>query len=174
LPGAGAVIRSCEDLHMTDLAAIAPAFMTMAHQIVWATVATTDRRNRPRSRILHPLWQWDDSRLTGLIATSPTAIKRAHLEHSPFVSVTYWAPNHDTATADCRATWVLDDEGRRSVWQAFKDAPEPVGYDPAIIPQWDSPTSDAFAGLRLEPWQLRVFPGTVLLNRGGEVLTWSA
>jgi hypothetical protein len=26
----------------------------------------------------------------------------------------------------------------------------------------------------LEPWRLRVFPGTVLLGQGGDVLTWTA
>ncbi len=33
-------------------------------------------------------------------------------------------------------------------------------------------SSPAFAALRLSPWQLRVFPGTVLLGQGGEVLVW--
>ena len=46
-----------------------------------------------------------------------------------------------------------------------------VGYDPTIIPQWTSPTADAFAVLRLEPWRLRVFPGTALAGQG-KVLTW--
>ncbi len=39
---------------------------------------------------------------------------------------------------------------------------EPVGYDPTIIPGWDSPTSPAFAVLRLTPYRLRVQPGTVM------------
>jgi Pyridoxamine 5'-phosphate oxidase len=160
---------------MSDLSSIAPAFVDMAHRIVWATVATVDSEGRPRGRILHPYWQWDGTALAGWIATSPTPIKRAHLEHSPFVSVTYWAPGHDTCTAECRATWVLDDAGRQEVWRTFADAPEPVGYDPAIVPPWaGGPTSPAFAGLRLEPWRLRVQPGSVLLGQGGAVLSWAA
>ena len=160
---------------MSDLAATAPAFVAMAHWIVWATVATVDGAGRPRSRILHPLWEWDGEAMVGWIATSPTPIKRAHLDHSPYVSVTYWPPEHDTATAECAAEWVLDDAGRIAGWERFEAAPEPVGYDPAIIPPWaGGPTSDAFAILRLDPWRLRVFPGTVLLGQGGEVLTWSA
>jgi hypothetical protein len=41
-----------------------------------------------------------------------------------------------------------------------------------MIPAWTSPTADSFAVLRLEPYRLRVFPGTMLIGRGGEVLTW--
>jgi hypothetical protein len=164
-----------QDLAMTDLASIAPSFVEMAHRIVWASVATTDADGRPRSRILHPLWEWDGTSLIGWFATGPTPVKRAHLERTPYVSINYWAPNHDTCTADCRTEWCFDDETRERVWNAFKDAPAPVGYDPGMIPPWaDGPRSPAFAALRLEPLRLRVYPGTVLLRQGGEVQTWRA
>jgi len=160
---------------MTELAAIAPAFVEMAHRIVWASASTVDGRGRPRSRLLHPYWQWDGTALVGWIATGPTPVKRAHLEHAPYISINYWAPNHDTCTAECAATWAFDDETRARIWQLFKEAPEPVGYDPAIVPPWkDGPTSPAFAALRLDPWRLRVMPGTAMLGGGGEVLTWQA
>ncbi len=160
---------------MSDIENIAPAFVDMAHRIVWASVATVDPENRPRTRILHPIWQWDGSTLVGWIATGPTAVKRSHLHHSPYLSVSYWAPNHDTCSAECSAEWFLDDDSRDMVWNLFKDAPPPVGYDPAIIPPWaDGPQSPAFGALRLEPRRLRVFPGTALLGQGGAVLSWSA
>jgi hypothetical protein len=173
-PGAGRAGWMWQHRAMPDLATVAPAFVDMAHRIVWATVATVDDRERPRSRILHPLWTWDGDSLVGIVGTGPTPAKRAHLAHSPFVSVNYWSPDHDTCTAECRAEWILDDEGRRAVWQALAEGPAPVGYDPAIVPDWaGGPVSPAFAGLRLTPWRLRVFPGTVLMGRGGEVLTWT-
>jgi hypothetical protein len=160
---------------MDDLARTAPAFVTMALRIVWATAATVDRRGRPRGRILHPYWQWDGSSLVGWIATSPTPTKRAHLDHQPFVSLTYWDASQDTCTAECRAAWAFDDDNCEWVWRLFKEAPAPVGYDPAIIPPWsEGPRSEAFAALRLEPWRLRVMPGTVMTGGGGELLTWSA
>ena len=110
----------------------------------------------------------------GWIATGPTPIKRAHLEHSPDVSVGYWAPNHDHCIAECGAEWAFDDATCEAVWDMFKNAPAPVGYDPAIIPAWkDGPTSDAFAVLKLTPWRLKVFPGTALLGAGGDVLARS-
>ena len=158
---------------MSELAVTAPAFVEMAHRIVWATAATVDSAGRPRSRILHPFWQWDGTSLVGWIATGPTPTKRDHLDRNPYLSVTYWTPNHDTCTAECRAEWAFDDDTRRWVWDLFKGTDPPLGYDPALIPAWaDGPTSAAFAALRLEPWRLRVLPGTAMLGGGGEVLRW--
>ena len=169
----GASLRKTAGMAGT-LETVAPAFVEMAHRIVWATAATVSPTNRPRTRILHPLWHWDGSTLSGWIATGPSPAKRTDLDHSPFVSLNYWAPNHDTCRADCKTTWHFDDETREQVWNAFKDAPAPVGYDPSIIPVWDSPRSPAFAALALEPVRLRVFPGAMLLGGEGEVHTWSA
>jgi hypothetical protein len=159
---------------MNTLAQTAPAFVEMAHRIVWASAATVDARGRPRSRILHPIWLWDGSRLTGWIATGPSPAKVAHLKASPHMSLNYWLPSHDTCAADCRVTWAYDDETRIRVWNLFLEAPPPVGYDPANVPVWDSPTSDTFAALHLDPWRLRVFPGGILQGQGGEVLIWQA
>jgi hypothetical protein len=157
---------------MAALADVAPAFVEMAHRIVWASAATVDSKGRPRQRILHPIWLWDGDKLEGWIATGPTPVKRADLERSANMSLNYWAPGHDTCTADCRTQWAFDDETRTMVWNLFKDGPQPVGYDPSIVPVWTSPTADTFAALHLEPYRLRVFPGTALLGQGGDVLGW--
>jgi hypothetical protein len=159
----------------SDFGRTADAFVAMAHRIVWCTAATVDRWNRPRTRILHPYWTREDGTLVGWVATGPTPVKRADLEHSPHLSCGYWSPDHDTCAADCRAEWFFDDETRVRVWDMFKRAPAPVGYDPAIIPVWkDGPRAPEFAALRLEPFRLRVFPGTALTSGVGEILTWSA
>ena len=130
---------------MNELSDVAPAFVEMAHRIVWASAATVDRKQRPRSRILHPYWEWSDGALVGWVATGPTPVKAAGLANSPYLSVTYWHPSHDTCTAECHTTW-LDGQGEKErIWQMFVDAPAPVGYDPAIVPAWkDGPTSPAF------------------------------
>jgi len=160
---------------MASLEHIAPAFIGMAHSIVWASAATVDRDGHPRSRILHPLWQWDGVDLLGWVATAPTPLKRAHLAAHPYMSVSYWTTDHDTCSADCLVEWYLDEETRTEVWNNFVSAPAPVGYDPAIIPIWrDGPTSPQFAVLRLTPYRLRVMPGTVMTAQQGEVLTWRA
>jgi Pyridoxamine 5'-phosphate oxidase len=160
---------------MTPFAQIAPAFVDMAHSIVWASVATVDADGRPRTRILHPIWQWDGSELTGWIATVPTRLKHDHLAAHPEISISYWTTNHDTCSAECLTQWYLDDDTCTTVWDMFKNGPAPVGYDPAIIPQWHGgPTSEEFAALRLTPRRLRVMPGTVLTKGEGETLSWHA
>jgi pyridoxamine 5'-phosphate oxidase-like protein len=83
---------------MSELAIVAPAFVTMAHRIVWCTAATVDSQGRPRSRILHPYWIWDGDALVGWIATGPTPVKRAHLAHSPYVSLNYCTARPPSAT----------------------------------------------------------------------------
>jgi hypothetical protein len=159
---------------VTPLEQIAPAFIEMAHSIVWASVATVDENGRPRTRILHPIWEWDGTDLFGWIATVPSPVKKAHLAVHPEMAVSYWTTTHDTCTAECLVEWYHDDETRGAVWNKFATGPEPVGYDPSIIPMWaDGPASDQFAALRLAPYRLRVMPGTVMMNREGETLSWT-
>ncbi len=148
------------------------AFIRMAHRIVWASVASVQPDGRPRSRILHPIWEWAGDRLVGWVATGKTDIKTAALAAQPALSVNYWSPSHDTCTADCIGSWADDDVTRHRTWRLFADAPQPVGYDPRIVPGWDNADSPGFCVIRLEPYRLRVFPGTVLLGQGGDVLHW--
>jgi hypothetical protein len=160
-------------MSMAGLDEIAPSFVEMAHRIVWCTVATVDGTGRPWTRVLHPIWEYDGVALTGWIATSPRSLKADHLATEPRISATYWDPSHDTCTADCRATWEPGDGDRRAGWDRFVNGPEPVGYDPGIVPGWTDPTADGFGILRLDPFRLRVMPGSVLLEGRGEAVTWS-
>lgn len=159
---------------MNSLQETAPAFVKMAHRIVWCSAASVDTRGRPRSRILHPIWHWDGQQLVGWVITGPASPKRAQIEANPFVSLNYWAPDQDTCVADCRAEFSMDDAVRARAWDMFVQAPPPLGYDPRIIPGWTGPTSPNVGVLRLTPWHLRVFPGTMLMGQGGPVLSWSA
>lgn len=93
----------------------------------------------------------------------------AHSHETSAVSLSYWTPTHDICQAECRATWAFDPATRREVWNLFKNAPAPVGYDPAIMSGWTSPTVESFAALRLEPWRLRLLPGTALGSGSGGV-----
>lgn len=151
----------------------APVFIDIAHRIVWATVATVDRDDRPRTRILHPIWEFDGTALRGWILTAPNSPKAADLAAHPQVSVTYWDQTQDTVTADCDAAWETTPELRRAAWDRFANGPEPVGYDPSIIPFWPNPDVPEFGVLRLDPYRLRVMPGEVMLQGRAEMLqTW--
>ncbi|MEQ8842366.1 MAG: pyridoxamine 5'-phosphate oxidase family protein [Acidimicrobiales bacterium] len=159
---------------MSSIDVTGPAFLAMAHRIVWSTVATADTGNGLRTRVLHPIWEWDGTRLTGWIATSPTEVKTRALVADPRVSLTYWDHTQDTCTADCHAEWI-DDSECEALWNRFADAPAPVGYDPAIIPPWaDGPQSPAFSGWKLDPFRLRVMPGSLMTAGQGSLLTWRA
>ncbi|GAA0647940.1 pyridoxamine 5'-phosphate oxidase family protein [Kutzneria viridogrisea] len=160
---------------MADLHEIAPSFVEMAHQIVWCTVSTVDSSDRPRSRVLHPLWEWQDGELTGWILTGATPAKRAHLARSPHVACNYWTPSHDTCLAECHAEWVADLDTKTRIWNLFREAPEPLGYDPGGIgvPGWTGPDAPTVALLRLRPWRLRVLPGENLA-KGVPATSWRA
>lgn len=159
---------------MTSLNDIAPAFVSMAHRIVWCTVATVDSSGNARTRVLHPIWEWQDGALTGWILTSPTSPKASDLAAHPQISLTYWATDHDTCSAECATEWDDTPELRRAGWDRFANGPAPVGYDPRLIPRWTAPDVAEFGVLRLHPYRLRVMPGTVMLAGKGALLTWRA
>ena len=53
---------------MTDLDLLAPDFVEAAHTLVYCSVSTVDPvdpAGRPRSRVMHPIWERDGRRLTG-------------------------------------------------------------------------------------------------------------
>src|ERR1700716_2612350 len=103
-------------------------FVRVAHRIVWCTLATVDRRGRPRSRVVHPYWERAGDSLTGWVFTRPTPVKLAHLGRTPYVSCSYWDPVHEVTVAECDAEFAGDAETRHRVWKLFANAPAPLGY----------------------------------------------
>jgi general stress protein 26 len=132
-------------------------FLETAHRIVWCTVATVDKLGRPRSRILHPYWEYDGESLTGWIVTRPTPIKVSHLARSPYVSCTYWDPSHTLAIADCHAEWIEETAIRQRVWELYRAAPAPLGFDFwSVFPA--GPAAGTPSLLRLTPYRLKNTP----------------
>jgi hypothetical protein len=85
-------------------------FMETAQRIVYCSLATVDRRGRPRSRLVHAVWERAGDRIVGWVGSRPTPLRRAHIERTPFVSCFYWDPAHDVAAAECGVTWIDDDD----------------------------------------------------------------
>lgn len=127
-------------------------FKRITGRVVWCTVTTVDAQGRPRARILHPVWDGH----TGWIATGRQSFKAKHLERNPYVSLSYWDQEHEQVYAECKATWADSQETKDAVWEMVKNAPPPVGYDPALF--WKQGPSDPnFGALHLEPWRIEVF-----------------
>jgi len=137
----------------TAPAELMDAFVRVAHRIVWCTLVTVDRRGRPRSRVVHPIWERNPDGLTGLLFTRPTPLKQAHLAATPFVSCSYWDPQHEVAVAECMAEFADDAETRKCLWDLFATTPEPLGFDPKILGGEDH-LDPKITVLRLTPWRL--------------------
>jgi hypothetical protein len=74
---------------MPSFADIQEDFLRVTASIAWATVATVDTRGRPRTRVLHPIWEVADGRPVGWIGTERSPLKTRHLDANPYVSVSY-------------------------------------------------------------------------------------
>src|SRR5689334_10317308 len=97
---------------VTDLAEIEQEFLRRANKTVWCCVATVDAKGRPRSRIMHPIWEG----FTGWAMTRRATPKSKHLDKTPYVSVAYIADVAKAVYIDCKAEWVNDLAERQRVW----------------------------------------------------------
>jgi hypothetical protein len=138
-------------METNDFAEIAAEFGARVRKHVWCAVSTVDRRGRPRSRILHPVWEGP----IGWITTYPTSHKARHLAQVPYVSCAY-VDSMNPMYIDARATWVEDLAEKERVWDFIKaQTPEPYGFDPGFL--WtDGPAGENFGLLRLDPWRIAV------------------
>ncbi|MEO6085721.1 MAG: pyridoxamine 5'-phosphate oxidase [Umezawaea sp.] len=147
-----------------ELAELVEDLAEIVGRIVWSVVSTTDRAGRPRSRVMHPVW--DFAAMTGVVGTRRTPVKVAHLARQPAVTCAYWSPEHDAAFVDCVASWVPEEE-LAAAWSALA-----LGYDPVTV--WpDGPGSPEFAALRLRPYRIQVVRAASLAA-GAPVRMWAA
>jgi general stress protein 26 len=128
----------------------------IVERIIWCTVTTVSSDGTPRSRLMHPVWFWDDDAPQALVTARPTPIKVAHLAAHPTVSCFYWDPAHDTVAIDATASW-LDRSQHDDAWRRIASVAPPVGFDPAIV--WpEGPTSADCAFLMFEPHRIVATP----------------
>jgi hypothetical protein len=145
-----------------SFAEIEAEFIERVHRLVWCNVATVDRRGRPRSRILHPIWEG----ATGWVATRRPTLKAQHLARNPFVSLAYVTDLAKPVYVDCQASWEESLTEKQRIWALLLAAPPPLGYDPA--PLFGSPDRDDFGLLKLTPWRIE------LADLPGSRRVWSA
>ena len=121
--------------HFADIEA---EFIERVHRVVWCNMAAVDRQGRPRSRIMHTIWEG----ATGWTATRRSSFKNRHLTDNPYVSLAHIGNTTRPVYADCHAAWADDLATKQHVWNLFATTPGPLGYDPTpvfIAP--DHPTS---------------------------------
>jgi hypothetical protein len=132
------------------LASLVDDLAEIVGRIVWSTVTTTDRLGRPRSRIMHPVWEITPQSVTGLIGSRPTPVKKAHIAQSPWLTCGYWSPDHDAAFVDCHVAWAGE---TGPAWERLA-----AGYDPLTV--WpDGPSSPDFGALLLTPYRIQIIRG---------------
>jgi general stress protein 26 len=136
-------------LKVGSFAEIQAEFSERVRRIVWCSVATVDTRGRPRSRLLHPIWD----RATGW--TYPHSLKAKHLAANPHVSLAYVADIDQPVYAACIAAWEENPAEKRRIWDLYRATPPPAGYDPAPI--FHSPDHPDFGLLKLTPWRVELY-----------------
>ena len=149
-------------MEVSSFGEIEATFLERIQRMVWCNAATVDRRNRPRSRILHPIWEGT----TGWVTTRRNMHKAKHLAHNPYVSLAYISDVARPVYVDCKTEWIEDLDQKQHVWNLCLKTAPPLGFDPAPIYQRaDHPD---FAILKLLPWRIE------LVNPPAEHIVWHA
>src|SRR5262249_29425270 len=98
-------------------------FIERVHSTVWCNFATVDRKGRPYSRILHPLWGGS----TGWILTHRSSHKSKQLAANPHASLAYIRGDlQKPVDVDCVAEWEDGRAERRRIWDLVAATPPPL------------------------------------------------
>lgn len=137
-------------IKIPTFAEIEQEFVQRAHEAVWCNAATIDARGRPRSRVLHPIWEGD----TGWVTTRRSSPKIKQIAANPFVSLAYIADPFRPLYVECQALWVGDLAARQRIWDLLRSMPEPPGFDPALT--WGAIEDPENGLLQLTPWRVEL------------------
>lgn len=161
---------------VTNFSEIADEFHARVARMVWCNVATVDHDCRPRSRIMHPIWEGT----TGYIGTWGTSvrsghrtpsIKVAHLRQNPHASLAYIAEPFTPVYVDGDFTLVEDPAEKARFCDLARSYPEPYGYNPDDL--FGGPDNPHFVVLRFTPARIALVefpapPGNVFVWRAQE------
>ena len=146
-------------MRVSSFAEIEKEFIERAHAIVWCNMATLDTKNRPRSRIVHPIWEG----ATGWASARPHSLKAKHLAHNAFVSLAYISDITRPVYVDCKAQWEDDPAKKEHVWELFRSSAPPVGFDLGNI--FAGVNDSEFGVLKFTPWRIDLFDISNSANR---------
>src|SRR5262245_22079726 len=121
--------RESKSMNIASFAELEQEFIERVHTMVWCSMATLDTKNRLRSRILHPIWEG----ATGWVGSRRHSLKAKHLAHNPYVSLAYIADIAKPVYVDCLAEWEENPANKQHVWELFRTAPPPLGFDYSTV-----------------------------------------
>lgn len=154
----------------TTFSDIADEFHARVSRTVWCNVATVDAECRPRSRILHPVWDGLDGWIGVWLTSTKTqerSLKIAHITANPHVSLAYIADVATPVYIDATAEVSADPAVKQHFFELANAFPPPYGYDPAqIFGEADNPR---FGVLHVIPSRIALveFPAPP-----GKVIVW--
>jgi len=158
----------------TAFADIEQDFLRFTADIVYCTVTTVDARGRPRSRVMHPIFEVVDGEPMGWAVTDRSPVKTRHLAANPHVACSYWSPAQNTVAVDCVATWVDDIAGKQHVWDLFRLTPPPLGWGDLSAYQPGGITHPLFQPLQLRPWRIQVLRADQVARGDFHPRSWQA
>jgi general stress protein 26 len=151
-------------MEVSNVADIWPEFMARLQQAIYCNMATIDQQDRPRSRMMHPIWELAANNPTGWVISWPQTHKAKHLARNPYVSLAYIHDKTKPVYVDCHAEWVTDVDEQGRIWELHKQIPPPLGFDPE--PHFGSITHQHYGLLKFTPWRIE------LGHLYGEALIW--
>lgn len=139
-------------------------FFMRIEKAVYCNMATIDRVDRPRSRMMHPIWEFTDSIPIGWVISWPQSHKAKHLARNPYVSLAYIREKSKPVYIDCKAQWVNGIQEQQRIWELHRATPPPLGFDPQ--PHYGDRYHPFFGLLKFTPWRIE------LGNLDGEPIIW--
>jgi uncharacterized pyridoxamine 5'-phosphate oxidase family protein len=125
-------------------------FMDRAQKAVYCNVATVDLKGRPRSRVMHLIWDGP----VGWVITWPESHKAKHLGNNPHVSLAYINNPYKPVYVECTAGWVNEVDEQLRIWELHKSLPPPLGFDPE--PGYGTIENKYFGLLKFTPWRIEL------------------
>ena len=96
-------------MEVSSFEEIQSEFLRRVSNAIYCSVATMDRKNRPNSRMMHPVW---DGHI-GWVISWPQSHKAKHLQGYPYVSLAYIEDRDKPVYVDARADWI--NEGEKNI-----------------------------------------------------------
>lgn len=141
----------------TDIQAV---FMERIQEAVYCNMATVDRKGRPRSRIMHPVWEGP----IGWVISWPDSHKAKHLAYNPWITLAYIHDKNKPTYIDANAEWIENLNEKKRIWNLHKKISPPLGFDPQT--HYENIHNPYFGLLKFTPWRIE------LGNLDGEPLIW--